>query len=288
MKITVFHKTRYNYEKAVELSSHAVFLKPLQRPYFTIHNYQLKIYPQPQGMAERLSIEGNPFHQVWFNGLTDKLEIQSSFEADIRAFNPFAFIIDLDFIERFRQSPDSRFSYTPKENIILTPYLQTEHSPELLDFANKELRQQQHNLINYLSGLTARVHSLWTHIIREEENLWIPADTFSCKEGSCRDLAWMLIHMLRMQGVATRFVSGYSYNPELKEGHELHAWVEAYLPGAGWIGMDPSLGLFTNENYIPLACSSEAENTLPIHGTYWGAIKAELTTSVEITKNNDV
>ena len=284
MKLTVFHKSSYDYERPVELTSHAIFLKPLQRPYLKVENYKLKVSPQPQGMAERLSIEGNPFYQVWFSGETSKLEVQSSFEVLLESFNPFAFIVDLDFIERIRMDEEKPFHYTQKENIILSPFLLTDHSHDLLEFANSELRKNQNNLINYLMGITAKVHAQWKHIMREEENLWTPGNTFACSEGSCRDLAWMLIHMFRMQGLAARFVSGYSYNPELEAGHELHAWVEAYLPGAGWVGMDPSLGLFTNENYIPLACSSEAENTLPIHGTYWGAIKAELNTSVEITK----
>ena len=98
----------------------------------------------------------------------------------------------------------------------------------------------------------------------------------------------MLIHMLRMQGLAARFVSGYAFNPELDEGNELHAWVEAYLPGAGWLGLDPSLGLFADQNYIPLATSSLAQNTLPVHGNYGGTARARLATTVDIRQLPDL
>lgn len=283
MKLSISHKTRYDYEYPVELNPHALFLKPLQRPYYQIENYHMDISPSPQGLVERISIEGNPFFQVWFKDLTDKLEVQTSFDVLIGEFNPFSFIVDIDFVENINPLADKIFHYAPKEQILLSPYLITDPSLAVHDFANKEFSKNKDNLMAYLMGLTAEVHSAWKHIIREEENTWSPEQTFSCKEGSCRDLSWMLIHMLRMQGLAARFVSGYAFNPELEEGHELHAWVEAYVPGAGWLGMDPSLGLLADENYIPLACSSEAEFTLPVHGNYGGTAKSKLSTYVKIS-----
>lgn len=282
MKLRISHKTRYDYDSPVELNTHAVFLKPLQRSYLTIEDYNLEVSPRPEGIEERSSIEGNPFFQVWFSGLTDKLELQTSFQVDIQPFNPFSFIIDFDFSKNINPAGEKFFRYDPKEEILLYPYLITDPNLPIHDFANKEFTKNPNNPISYLLGLTAAVHANWKHIIREEENMWAPGHTFSCKEGSCRDLSWMLIHMLRMQGLAARFVSGYAFNPELAEGHELHAWVEVYLPGAGWVGIDPSLGLFTDENYIPLACSSDPQNTLPVHGNYGGTASASLSTFVEI------
>lgn len=287
MKLSISHKTRYDYENPVELNTHAVFLKPLQRPYFKVENYQLDISPSPNGQEERLSIEGNPYFQLWFQGLTDKLEVKTSFDVLLRPFNPFSFIIDLDFVANINPAKRKVFHYHPDEEILLYPYLLTDHLVPVQEFANSEFSKNKDNPISYLMSLTAAVHANWKHIIREEENMWTPENCFYRKEGSCRDLSWMLIHMLRMQGLAARFVSGYAFNPELDEGHELHAWVEAYLPGAGWIGMDPSLGLFTDEKYIPLACSSDARNTLPVHGNYGGTAKATLATYVEISQGGE-
>lgn len=282
MKLKISHNTTYNYENPVELNTHAIFLKPLQRPNLMIENYNLDVFPSPDGLEERSSIEGNPFFQTWFSGLTQKLEINSSFEVTIKPFNPFSFIIDLNFVNNIDPDSEQIFRYESNEEILLYPYLRKESYTAIHDYANREYQNNQRNPIGYLMSLTASVHANWRHIIREEDNLWTPDFTFIQKEGSCRDLSWMLIHMLRMQGMATRFVSGYAYNPELKEGHELHAWVEAYLPGAGWIGIDPSLGLFTDQNYIPLACSSDAVNTLPVHGNYAGTGSTFLSSNVVI------
>lgn len=284
MKLSISHKTRYDYENPVELNTHSIFLKPLQRSYISIENYNFNIDPYPEGLVERSSIEGNPYFQAWFIGLTDKLEIRTSFEVNIRPFNPFSFIIDLNFIDRIDPEKEKFFKYDPKEEIILYPYIIPDDNFQINAFAQEEFHKNQDNPISFLMGLTAAIHLNWKHIIREEENMWSPEKTFTRKEGSCRDLSWMFIHMLRRLGLAARFVSGYAFNSELEEGHELHAWVEVYLPGAGWVGLDPSLGLFADENYIPLACSSDAHNTLPIHGNYGGTAKAKLSTFVEINK----
>lgn len=282
MKLRISHNTIYKYENPVELNTHAIFLKPLQRPNLIIENYNLEVFPIPDGLEERSSIEGNPFFQTWFSGMTQKLEINSSFDVTIKPFNPFSFIIDLNFVNNIDPYSEKIFHYESSEEILLYPYLIKGLYNAIQGYATKEYRNNQRNPIGYLMSVTAAIHANWRHIIREEDNLWSPDYTFTQKEGSCRDLSWMLIHMLRMQGMAARFVSGYAYNPELNEGHELHAWVEAYLPGAGWIGIDPSLGLFTDQNYIPLACSSDASNTLPIHGNYAGKGSTILTTNVVI------
>lgn len=286
MKLKISHLTRYDYTVPVELNPHTLLLKPLQRSYLNTRRYELQITPQPEGLEERSSIEGNPFFQVWFSGKTETLEITSAFEVEVQAFNPFSFIIDQSFVDRIDLGAPHAFGYSPGDETLLYASLQTTASPALRAFADKALADSPADPIAYLNRLTASVHSRWAHIVREEDNLWSPEKTYSAAKGSCRDLSWMLIHMLRAQGLAARFVSGYAFNPELDEGNELHAWVEAYLPGAGWVGIDPSLGLFADQHYIPLACSSDAQQTLPVHGNYGGDLNADviatLTTRVDI------
>lgn len=288
MRLQVTHITRYDYDAPAVLNAHALYLKPLQRAYMQVQDYRLAIDPVPDGLEERISIEGNAYYQVWFSGETRKLEIESSFLVDVRPFNPFSFIIDLDFIEHIVPESARLFHYSANEEVLLYAALQAETDTKLRDFADGVFASSPDNPIGYLNALTAEIHREWSHIIREEENLWAPQATFEAREGSCRDLSWMLIHMLRMQGLAARFVSGYAFNPELDEGNELHAWVEAYLPGAGWLGLDPSLGLFADQNYIPLATSSLAQNTLPVHGNYGGTARARLATRVDIRQLADL
>jgi len=130
--------------------------------------------------------------------------------------------------------------------------------------------------------LLSKIHSKWEHIVRHEEGIMALDDVFESKTGSCRDLSWMLMSMLRSIGLASRFVSGYAFNPELDAGHELHAWVEVFLPGASWVGMDPILGLLADSRYIPLAVSYDPKFASPVIGNYGGASQSHLTTDVVI------
>ena len=109
-----------------------------------------------------------------------------------------------------------------------------------------------------------------------------PVTTFNLKKGSCRDLAWFEIQLLRHVGIASRFVSGYYYIPMEKPKFELHAWLEVYIPGAGWIGFDPSHGIVTGNNHIPIASSSDFENTMPVTGSIRGDAGSELKTHIDI------
>ena len=137
------------------------------------------------------------------------------------------------------------------------------------------------NIVSFLSNITDQIKSNWDHVSRYESDLMEPELCFQTKSGSCRDLSWMMIQMLRSQSIPARFVSGYSYNPELV-GHELHAWVEVWVNGAGWVAVDPSSGLFVDDSYVPIASSHHPSNTNPVHGKFRGDAIAELETTVNI------
>lgn len=282
MKLKISHETKYTYDKPVQLNPHQLFLRPLARGYFDVLEFKIHISPHPVGLNERSSIEGNPYFQVWFDSLSEQLDVVTETRLVSRSFDPFAFVIDSSFIERIDQTQKLVFRYEEEELFLLLPYLKVLETPFMDRFIRDHLTGK--DTVAFLMDLNAAIYRNWVHIIREEENLWEPQLTFEQKQGSCRDLAWMMIHMLRSVGLAARFVSGYAFNPELEVGHELHAWVEAYLPGGGWVGMDPSLGLLADEHYIPLACSYHPFRTLPVHGTVGGQSisQSHLFTKVEI------
>lgn len=282
MRLKIEHHTTYDYHQPVGLNPHNLFLKPLQRNYFEVSQFSLQIHPEPDGMNERHSIEGNPYFQAWFSKETSKLSISSSFESTHSPFNPFLFLVDQGFINKLDQNAETPFHYPEEDMPLLQAYLAHSENSLLRQYGLTKLTSK--DPIQFLTELNASIHADWKHIIREEENLWPATQTFAAGRGSCRDLSWMLIEILRHLGLASRFVSGYAFNPELDEGHELHAWVETFLPGAGWVGLDPSLGLMTDEYYIPLACSFLPKNTLPVHGTFGGdhLQEATLTASVHI------
>ncbi|ERM82059.1 hypothetical protein P872_08760 [Rhodonellum psychrophilum GCM71 = DSM 17998] len=275
MKIQIDHLSRYTYEERVPLNPHDLYLIPQQRSYFKTLDSQLEISPNPMGIHERISAEGNPYYQTWFKTETDQLEIRSKLTLEIGDFNPYAFILQAGL-----SFPFDYFAYPSYYLETLALYRTGgEDGARLVPFA-KDIMAQSSDHISFLANLVASIHQNWKHIIREEPGLMTSKEVFEEKKGSCRDLSWMLMEMLRSLGLATRFVSGYAFNPELDEGHELHGWVEVFLPGAGWIGLDPSLGLLTDQNYIPLATSFHPAHTLPIMGTYGGKAGSNLFSEV--------
>ncbi len=139
-----------------------------------------------------------------------------------------------------------------------------------------------HDTLKFITDLTQTIHAGFTVESRDIGKPLDPAYTYELKRGSCRDLSWMLIHILRQSGIVSRFVSGYYYfNTEIPE-FELHAWVKAYIPGAGWLGLDPSHGLLTAESHLALASSAFYENTMPVTGSSRGDATGSLHTNLNI------
>ncbi|MCH7398111.1 transglutaminase family protein [Belliella sp. DSM 107340] len=277
MILLVDHLSKYSYDEKVSLNPHSLLLIPQQRSYIKILESELLIAPNPMGKNERINAEGNSYFQVWFNETTASLQVQSKLKLEITAFNPYGFILQSGLVYPF-----DYFGYPEELLPALHLFRQVEDDHDELLTCINNAKSVSGDHISFLAALVADVHKDWKHIIREEEGLMTLQEMFDMKEGSCRDLSWLLIQMLRKVGMAARFVSGYAFNPELAEGHELHAWVEVFLPGAGWVGLDPSLGLLSDQNYIPLACSYHPLNTLPIYGTYGGKGKSRLFSEVII------
>ncbi|WP_291784710.1 transglutaminase family protein [Cecembia sp.] len=279
MKLEIQHFSQYKYSERVVLNPHLLFLIPQQRSYFKVERSRVQIHPEPDAVHERIDMLGNTHYQTWFQGETDSLSIEVDYIINIYPFNPFGFL----FTE-FIAYPFSFFQYSTDKQLFLQAFLHTEKNLDLGHYASQFMNESK-DLVSFLFNLTESIHNDWKHIIREEENLWSADFTFKQQKGSCRDLSWMLVHILRNIGLASRFISGYAYNPELKEGHELHAWVEVYLPGAGWIGLDPSLGLFTDNHYIPLATGYSAELVSPVQGNFGGSALSELKAEVWIRRS---
>lgn len=281
MKLHIRHLTQYEYSSVVSLGVHKLYLLPQYRTYLSVSSQNLRISPTPDGFGDRIDLAGNSFRQTWFKDSSDSVKIESELMIETKEFNPFDFIIDPDFLKGSQESGQPVFSYPSENSDLISPFVR------LTEFASaddllKSTWEESVGMTDWLARLTNQIYQNWNHVIRHEENIWDPGFTFSNKGGSCRDLAWMEMMLLRQTGLATRFVSGYAFNPNLNDGHELHAWLEVYLPGAGWIGLDPSLGLLTDHQYIPLAAHPEPTQTLPVQGTFAGDATANLKTRVDL------
>ncbi|UJP63435.1 transglutaminase family protein [Mongoliitalea daihaiensis] len=278
MKLNIQHTTSYTYDQAVQLSVQVINLIPQFRSYYTVDQQQITITPHPVGLHTRLDIENNLHYQAWFEGATKQFHVEVAYELTLQEINPFGFIVKPSFV-----FTKTGISYESKDFLFLNHYLAIDALPAAVKDFSLRMLGGADSIVTFLVNLVEKLHADWKYEVRQEEGVWPAELTFSNKFGSCRDLAWMLIQMLRSLGFAARFISGYAFNPELEEGHELHAWAEVFLPGAGWIGLDPSLGLLTDHHYVPLACSADFERAAPLIGTFGGVATSSLETFVSMT-----
>lgn len=269
MLLNIHHITTYKYTEEVFVEPHHLYFYPSQRNYFIIRDFEIHLSPDPSGLAFRIDAENNSYYQCWYNQKISEMKINVSMQLETLDVNPF------NFLEERNPISDHKTS--------LQLYLQKlDLDPMIHQWVTNIQKLSGGNTTTFLSFLSREIHSDWEHNERYAENVLHPEECFKKREGSCRDLAWMMVQMLRNQAVPARFVSGYTFNPELDEGHELHAWVEAWIPGAGWIGLDPSSGLLATDQYIPISSSYKPQNTLPVQGTYRGKAASELHFEVQI------
>lgn len=267
MRLKINHLTEYKYPIKIFPEPQHLYFYPLNRSYLTVLDFELNITPTPTGSAQRIDIENNSYRQCWFNELTDKLLINLAMTLEVTELNQFNFLVEKNSKTKHSKATELYL----EDKIIL--------SDQILAWLDK-IENSDPTL--FIGTLGSAIHDKLDHTTSYISELLDPNICFESDAGSCRDLAWMMIQMLRSKGYPARFVSGYSYNPEII-GHELHAWVEVWVAGAGWIGIDPSSGLFITELYIPLATSYHPVNTLPVQGSFRGKGVAKLTTSVDIS-----
>jgi uncharacterized protein (DUF2126 family)/transglutaminase-like putative cysteine protease len=216
--------------------------------------------------------QGNYLARLVFPKKTRHLSIEVDLVADITAINPFDF-----FLEPYAESFPFRYEdWLLKE---LAPFLQTLHGMPLLQEWVASVDRTAEPTIQAITALNQRVHSEIRYEIRMEPGVQTPEETLTRASGSCRDSAWLLVQIFRHLGVAARFASGYLIQvaPDVKpidgpagpdeDFTDLHAWAEIYLPGAGWVGLDPTSGLLCGEGHLPLACTPDPSSASPITGT---------------------
>ena len=276
-RITVLHVTTYRYDHPVTLSPHEVRLHPLGRVADRVQRYGLRVAPSRR-IEWFEDLYGNRTARITFDAPAAELVVDVALEWDLSAADPFDFTVAAH-AARFP------FAYTDDERVALAPYL----AAQSLGKAGTAwmARELQPDLtgevwtIDWLVRVNRLLHRAVAYAQREEPGVQSGEVTLARREGSCRDTGWLAVQLLRHHGIAARFVSGYlvqrsdgtpggatgtAGGATGTPGAALHAWCEAYLPGAGWIGMDPTSGLLTAECHIPLAGSPSPLGAAPIVG----------------------
>lgn len=271
IRIACHHKTRYLFDRSVTLSPHVLRLRPAPHCRTPIRSYSLKVLPEPHFLNWQQDAFGNYLARVVFPEMTRELSIEVEVIADLTVYNPFDFFIE-DYAEKYP------FSYSDQERVELIPYLQKiKPGPRLSRWLTRVDRNQK-NMVDFLVEVNTLVQRDIAYAVRMEPGVQTCETTLRRAIGSCRDSAWLLVQIMRHLGLAARFVSGYLIQLTADEKSldgpsgpeadftDLHAWTEVYVPGAGWIGLDPTSGLLAGEGHIPLACTPHPASAAPLTG----------------------
>jgi transglutaminase-like putative cysteine protease len=275
IQVAIYHHTRYVFDRPVALSPHEIRLRPAPHCRTPILSYSLKVKPAKHFLNWQQDAYGNYVARYVFPEKTREMVIEVDLTADMTVINPFDFFVE-EYAERYP------FAYSDRLAGELAPFREVEPAGPLLAawierFKREQLRPGMVS-VDLLVALNRQVQRDVQYIVRLEPGVYAPEETLERKTGSCRDSGWLLVHILRHLGVAARFVSGYLVQltadvkaldgPSGPEADftDLHAWAEAYLPGAGWVGLDATSGLMAGEGHIPLACTAVPASAAPVYG----------------------
>lgn len=271
IRVALNHRTSYTYDRLVSVGPQIVRLRPAAHCRTPINSYSLKVTPDDHFVNWQQDPHGNFLARFVFPEKTRELKVEVDLVAEMTVINPFDFFIE----EAAEQFP---FQYEEGLARELRPFLETlPPGPKLSEFlASIEMPGEQ--TVDFLVRLNQQLQELVSYTIRMEPGVQTPEETLTLRSGSCRDSAWLLVQTLRHIGLAARFVSGYLIQlaPDVKsldgpsgtevDFTDLHAWTEVFLPGAGWVGLDPTSGLLAGEGHVPLACTPEPMTAAPISG----------------------
>ena len=269
--VALNHKTVYRYDRLVNLGPQIVRLRPAPHCRTPILSYSLRVTPKHHFLNWQQDPQSNYQARFVFPEKTREFVVEVDLVAEIAAINPFDFFLE----EKAQTIP---FTYEPWLERELRPYLETEEPGPLLADYLAGISREPAASINFLVDINQRLQKDIGYVIRLEPGIQTCEETLGKRTGSCRDSAWLLVQILRNLGLAARFVSGYLIQltadqkaldgPSGPEADftDLHAWTEVFLPGAGWVGLDPTSGLLAGEGHIPLACTPDASSAAPISG----------------------
>lgn len=263
MRFRIQHKTCYTYDQPVVLGNHTVRLQPRSDVTQTLHQLQWTIHPSPESQSASVDLDGNNLLHLRFSeNSTPKLEIHTELEVETHRTNPFDYLAAPWAVSFPLDYPSSLASN-------LQPYLSPAAralDAEVIHLAESILQEVDGNVSYFLTTLSQRIHDQCQYQVRIEGAPLPAGITWRQRQGSCRDFTMLFIGACQAVGLAARFVSGYEAGDPEQDRHDLHAWAEVYIPGGGWRGFDPTLGLAVADSHVALVASPFPLQTVPVSG----------------------
>lgn len=278
MILEVEHRLSYRYSGFVHLNPHYFYLTPHLTPFQRLISYEMSVLPQADKLIRNIDQEGNIQHVCFVNMDTRLFEIKTAFAIESSDFNTYDFIFfPFETAKLPFRYPEKLARYTDIYFAVNTM------NREVSRLSAQLAKEAGYSTLDFLSGVTTYISKNFRYISRERGEAMAPEETLRLGSGSCRDFSVLMMALCTAQGLVARFVSGYLFGSNRHE-HDLHAWVEVFLPGGGWRGFDPTEGQSVNRNYITLANSLEPSGVNPVRGSFRGlpGVQSELETFVSI------
>ncbi len=269
--VALHHVTTYKYDRLVALSPQLVRLRPAPHCRTPILSYAMRATPAGHFVNWQQDPQSNYLARLTFPEKVTELRIEVDLVAEMAVYNPFDFFLE-------PQAEQSPFAYEPWQITELQPFLRREMLTPRFGAYLHQISTARRRTVDFLVDLNSQLQRDIRYLIRLDPGVQSTERTLELGSGSCRDSTWLLVQLLRHLGFAARFVSGYliQLKPDVasldgpsgsaSDFTDLHAWCEVYLPGAGWIGLDPTSGLLAGEGHIPLSCTPEPASAAPVTG----------------------
>ena len=273
IRVALNHKTEYHYDRLAQLGPQVIRLRPTPHCRTPIVSYSMKVHPENHFLNWQQDPQSNWLARLLVNDPTRHFCVEVDLVAGLAPINPFDFFLE-------KEAENYPFTYAPALKRELRPYFHKQRMMPLFQEFQESIDTSETPTIDFLARVNQKVNQRLEYTLRMDPGIFTPERTLREGKGSCRDFAWLLVHLFRRLGLAARFVSGYSIqlvadekpvDPDAPAGVakdicDLHAWCEVFLPGAGWVGLDATSGLFCGEGHIPLATSADAKGASPIEG----------------------
>ncbi|MDQ8180773.1 transglutaminase family protein [Pelagicoccus sp. SDUM812005] len=266
MRLKISHRTRYQYNRPVQLNPHLLYLRPRENPLQSVNAFRMDFQPAARVDWMRDDFDNLPA-SAHFETTSDVLDIHAHCQVTTSDLGPFDFLVR-DYATRFP------FQYEPLHKFNLGIYLKPPEPPvrqALNHWLQQRFPKRPQETVTALFELNRVIQQSIAYQRRDDIGIQSATTTLSLGTGSCRDFAALFIECARTLGIAARFVSGYLFDPTLnaQQAGDMHAWAEVFLPGAGWRGLDPTHGIFCDNAYIPVAHAVVAESVNPVQGSFF-------------------